>query len=223
MKIAILTGAGVSAESGLGTFRDKDGLWTRYDLDEVATPQGFARNPALVHDFYNARRANCVQATPNAAHEALARLENGAHDVTLITQNVDDLHERAGSQAVIHMHGSLTRATCAVCRATWAAPLVMAADDPCPDCAARATRPDIVWFGEIPYHMDQIAETVSKADLFVAIGTAAEVYPAAGLVEIAQGRTLEINLAPSAQANAFDDHLIGPATVVVPEWVAGLV
>lgn len=222
MKIAILTGAGVSAESGLGTFRDKDGLWTRYDLDEVATPQGFAGNPALVHDFYNARRANCVQATPNAAHDALARLENSAHDVTLITQNVDDLHERAGSQAVIHMHGSLTRATCAVCRATWAAPLVMAADDLCPDCAAPATRPDIVWFGEIPYHMDQIAQTVSKADLFVAIGTSAEVYPAAGLVEIAQGRTLEINLAPSAQANAFEDHLIGPATVVVPEWVAGL-
>jgi NAD-dependent deacetylase len=222
MKIAILTGAGVSAESGLGTFRDKGGMWTKYDLDEVATPQGFVRNPALVHDFYNARRANCVQAAPNAAHDALARLEKSAHDVTLITQNVDDLHERAGSQAVIHMHGSLTQATCAVCHATWVAPLVMAPDDPCPDCAAPATRPDIVWFGEVPYHMDQIAKVVSEADLFVAIGTSAEVYPAAGLVEIAQGRTLEVNLAPSAQANAFEDHLIGPATKVVPDWVAGL-
>ncbi|WP_108816242.1 NAD-dependent deacylase [Loktanella sp. Alg231-35] len=223
MKITVLTGAGVSAESGLGTFRDKDGLWTKYDLEEVATPQGFARNPGLVHDFYNARRANCMQAMPNAAHDALARLEEvSAHNVTLITQNVDDLHERAGSQTVIHMHGALMQATCAVCRATWAAPLTMAPDDLCPDCAAPATRPDIVWFGEVPYHMDQIAEAVSNADLFVAIGTSAEVYPAAGLVELAQGRTLEINLAPSAQANAFEDHLIGPATKVVPNWVAGL-
>lgn len=219
MRIAILTGAGVSAESGLGTFRDEDGLWTKYDLNEVATPEGFARNPALVHDFYNARRANCVAAAPNAAHVALATLA-GRHDVTLITQNVDDLHERAGSPAVVHMHGQLMRALCAVCEARWDASLIMAPTDPCPICAAPATRPDIVWFGEVPYQMDTIAQAVAEADLFVAIGTSAEVYPAAGLVELAQGETLEINLEPSARANAFDSHRFGPATEVVPAWVA---
>ena len=220
MKIAILTGAGISAESGLGTFRDVDGLWTRYDLNEVATPEGFARNPALVHDFYNARRANCADAAPNAAHQALATLAASAHDVTLITQNVDDLHSRAGSPDVIHMHGQLMRALCADCDARWDAPLMMSPQDLHPACGAKATRPDVVWFGEIPYHMDTIAQAVTQADLFVAIGTSAEVYPAAGLVELAQGETLEINLEPSARANAFDDHRFGPATQVVPAWVA---
>ena len=220
MKFAILTGAGISAESGLGTFRDKDGMWTKYDLDEMATPEGFARNPALVHDFYNARRANCVAAYPNAAHIALAALAQGPHDVTLITQNVDDLHSRAGSAEVIHMHGELMRAICADCRARWDAPLVMSPDDTCPRCCAKATRPDIIWFGEIPYGMDDIAAAVSASDLFVAIGTSAEVYPAAGLVELARGQTLEINLEPSARANAFDDHRFGPATELVPAWVA---
>ncbi|WP_400082850.1 NAD-dependent deacylase [Yoonia sp. R78084] len=222
MKITILTGAGVSAESGLGTFRDAGGLWTQYDLNDVATPEGFARNPALVHDFYNARRANCAEASPNAAHEALAALAAGAHDVTLITQNIDDLHHRAGSPDVIHMHGELMRALCAQCDARWDAPLVMSPQDPCPACSAKATRPDVVWFGEIPYHMDAIAQAVATADLFVAIGTSAEVYPAAGLVELAQGQTLEINLEPSARANAFDAHRFGPATQVVPAWVAEL-
>lgn len=222
MKIAILTGAGISAESGLGTFRDEGGLWTQYDLNDVATPEGFARNPAMVHDFYNARRANCISATPNAAHEALAALATTTHDVTLITQNIDDLHHRAGSPDVIHMHGQLMRALCAACDARWDAPLVMHPQDPCPACKAKATRPDVVWFGEIPYHMDAIAQAVANADLFVAIGTSAEVYPAAGLVELAQGQTLEINLEPSARANAFDDHRFGPATQVVPAWVADL-
>jgi NAD-dependent deacetylase len=222
MKIAILTGAGVSAESGLGTFRDAGGLWTQYDLNEVATPEGFARNPALVHDFYNARRANCAEASPNAAHEALAALAAAAHDVTLITQNIDDLHHRAGSPDVIHMHGELMRAQCAQCDARWDAALVMSPQDPCPACGAKATRPDVVWFGEIPYHMDAIAQAVATADLFVAIGTSAEVYPAAGLVELARGQTLEINLEPSARANAFDAHRFGPATQVVPAWVAEL-
>ncbi|WP_342070306.1 NAD-dependent deacylase [Yoonia algicola] len=220
MKIAILTGAGVSAESGLGTFRDVGGLWTQYDLNEVATPEGFARNPALVHDFYNARRANCASAAPNAAHQALAVLAASTHEVTLITQNVDDLHARAGSPKVIHMHGQLMRALCADCDARWNAPEVMSPQDDCPACGASATRPDVVWFGEIPYHMDEIAHAVATADLFVAIGTSAEVYPAAGLVELAQGQTLEINLEPSARANAFDDHRFGPATQVVPAWVA---
>ena len=220
MKIAILTGAGVSAESGLGTFRDKGGLWSRYDLNEVATPEGFARDPAKVHDFYNARRANCAGAAPNAAHDALARLSRAPqHDVTLITQNVDDLHERAGSTGVIHMHGALMGALCADCGHRWDAPAVMAPQDPCPDCAAPATRPDVVWFGEIPYHMDRITAAVAGCDLFVAIGTSAEVYPAAGLVELARGDTLEINLAPSARTNAFDARRFGPATEVVPFWV----
>ncbi len=221
MKIAILTGAGVSAESGLGTFRDKDGLWTQYDLEEVATPQGFARNPALVHDFYNARRRNALEAAPNAAHHALAALgQSGRHDLTLITQNIDDLHERAGSTGVIHMHGELMRALCAACDHRWDAPAVMHPQDACPACAAPATRPDVVWFGEVPYHMERLAEAVAHADLFVAIGTSAEVYPAAGLVELARGETLEINLEPSARANAFDAHRYGPASEVVPVWVA---
>ena len=171
-RIVILTGAGVSAESGLGTFRDKDGLWTKYDLEEVATPQGFARNPALVHDFYNARRANLLGAAPNAAHDALARLQAARPAaVTLVTQNVDDLHERAGAQDVIHMHGELMRARCAACGHVWDAPQVMAPNDPCLACGAPATRPDVVWFGEFPYHMDRIAEALAQADLFVAIGT----------------------------------------------------
>ena len=221
MKIAILTGAGVSAESGLGTFRDEDGLWTRYDLNEVATPEGFARNPGLVHDFYNARRANCAAAQPNAAHEALTRLAQSL-DVTLITQNVDDLHERAGSTDVIHMHGELMRALCGACGHRCVAPLVMHPDDPCPHCGQPATRPDVVWFGEIPYQMDRIADAVAKADLFVAIGTSAEVYPAAGLVELARGDTLELNLEPSARANAFDARRFGRATEIVPAWVAEL-
>ncbi len=219
MKIAILTGAGISAESGLGTFRDKGGLWSQYDLEEVATPEGFARNPALVHDFYNARRANCMAASPNDAHLALAELAAGPHEVTLITQNVDDLHERAGSQDVIHMHGALMRALCASCDHRWDAPAAMAPADPCPACTAPATRPDVVWFGEVPYHMDRIMTAVAGADLFVAIGTSAEVYPAAGLVELAMGETLEINLEPSMRARAFDRQIGGPATETVPAWV----
>ena len=224
MKIAILTGAGVSAESGLGTFRDKDGLWTKYDLEEVATPQGFQRNPKLVHDFYNARRKNAAEASTNAAHDALAALERSeVHEVTLITQNIDDLHERAGSTGVIHMHGQIMQALCATCDHRWPAPLAMQPTDPCPACAAPATRPDVVWFGEIPYDMERIAEVVAASDLFVAIGTSAEVYPAAGLVELAAGETLEINLAPSARANAFARHIYGPASEVVPECVAALI
>lgn len=221
-KIVILTGAGVSAESGLGTFRDKGGLWTRYDLSEVATPEGFARNPALVHDFYNARRANALDASPNAAHAALARLQAEHGGVTLVTQNIDDLHERAGSRDVIHMHGQIQRALCAVCGARWDAPRVMGPRDACPSCGAAATRPDIVWFGEYPYHMECIAEALAGCDLFVAIGTSGEVYPAAGFVEEAAGlgaETLEINLAPSAPGR-FDRVIAGPATQAVPRWVA---
>lgn len=225
-RIVILSGAGLSAESGLGTFRDTDGLWTQYDLAEVATPEGFAADPAKVHGFYNARRANCLAASPNAAHTALAELQAaGIAEVTLVTQNVDDLLERAGAHAVIHMHGQLTRALCAACGHRWDAPHTMEPDDPCPACARAATRPDIVWFGEIPYHMEQIDAALMAADLFVSIGTSGEVYPAAGFVQearLAGIATLELNLEPSSASAVFSEARYGPATEVVPRWVSDL-
>jgi len=221
MRIVVLTGAGISAESGLGTFRDAGGLWARYPLEEVATPEGFAADPAKVHGFYNARRENALGAAPNAAHVALAELGRAQGvALTLVTQNIDDLHERAGSTCVIHMHGELMRALCAACGARWDAPPVMAADAPCPACARPATRPDVVWFGEIPYRMEEIADALARADLFVAIGTSGEVYPAAGFVADAKARgaeTLEINLAPSG--HRFDRRIVGPASETVPDWV----
>ncbi len=221
--IVILTGAGVSAESGLGTFRDAGGVWTKYDLNDVATPEGFARNPGRVHDFYNARRVNARKARANAAHAALARLEvEHQGQVLIVTQNVDNLHERAGSKAVWHMHGELFRALCAACEARWDAPDQMHLDDECPECRAKATRPDVVWFGEIPYRMDEIYERVLDADLFVSIGTSGSVYPAAGFVEIANGagaHTMELNLEPSETATAFAESRLGKATEVVPNWV----
>ncbi|MCV6591371.1 MAG: NAD-dependent deacylase [Silicimonas sp.] len=221
-KIVILTGAGVSAESGLGTFRDKGGVWTKYDLNEVATPDGFARDPAKVHDFYNARRANAAGARPNAAHGALARLQaEYPGEVVLITQNVDALHEAAGARA-IHMHGRLDEACCAACGAVWTAPLQMFPQDPCPECGAQETRPNIVWFGEIPQELDTIALHLEGADLFAAIGTSGQVYPAAGFVEEATrwgARTVELNLEPSDLARLFDEQIGGPASESVPAWV----
>lgn len=223
MFIVILTGAGISAESGLGTFRDKDGLWTRFDLNDVATPEGFARNPALVHDFYNARRRNSREAIPNAAHAALARLQRDwPGDVLIVTQNVDDLHERAGSTKVLHMHGTLEGALCAACGHRWSAPALMAPADPCPACGQPATRPDIVWFGEIPYQMDEIWFALRQCDLFVSIGTSGTVYPAAAFAQDA-GRAgaecIEINAEASSVAGDFDQVRIGPATRAVPDWV----
>lgn len=221
--IVILTGAGVSAESGLGTFRDKGGLWSRYDLSEVATPDGFAADPALVHDFYNARRANAAEAEPNAAHRALARLEAEAdEDVLIVTQNIDDLHERAGSRSVIHMHGELFRTLCAACGARWDAASALSTADACPQCRAAAVRPDVVWFGEMPYHMERIVEALERARLFVSIGTSGSVYPAAGFVAEAKAfgaATLELNLEPSDGATGFDAGRYGPASEVVPAWV----
>lgn len=224
--IVILTGAGISAESGLGTFRDAGGLWSEYDLEDVATPDGFARNPKLVHDFYNARRANCLGAHPNAAHNALAGLETQAPGtVTIVTQNVDDLHERSGCRNVIHMHGELLRALCANCGHRWDAPEQLSTETACPACTASAARPDVVWFGEIPYQMDRIAGLLKNADLFVAIGTSGTVYPAAGFVEEARiggAKTLELTLDPSEVSNLFHEARSGPATVIVPKWVAEL-
>lgn len=221
--ILILTGAGISAESGLGTFRDKGGLWSEYDLSKVATPEGFAENPALVHDFYNARRTNAAEALPNAAHQALARLEvEYPSDVLIVTQNVDDLHERGGSRAVLHMHGELTKALCAACGARWDAPQSMHSEDACPSCGKQTTRPDIVWFGEIPYHMDIIAEAISQAGVFAAIGTSGQVWPAAGFAQEARrngAHCVEINLEASDVTPDFHEQRLGKASEVVPAWV----
>lgn len=221
MRITVLTGAGVSAESGIRTFRATDGLWEEHRIEDVATPEGFRRDPVLVHRFYNQRRADAARAQPNAAHKALARLARH-HDVTLITQNVDDLHERGGSPEVIHMHGSLLGALCAACGHRWPATLVMRSLDPCPHCGKQSTRPDIVWFGEIPYHMERIWAAIEGADIFAAIGTSGQVYPAAGLAQHARrggSETIELNLTPSAVSSDFTQHRSGPATKIVPEWV----
>jgi NAD-dependent deacetylase len=225
MKIVILTGAGVSAESGLSTFRDKSGIWTKYDFREVATPEGFARDPGKVLDFYNIRRRNARGARPNAAHAALARLQREhSSEVVIITQNVDRLHAAAGSEA-LHMHGRHDLARCTRCGARWDAPDEMQTGDRCPSCGAQATRPDIVWFGEVPHHLDEIARHLASAELFAAIGTSGQVYPAAGFVAEARrhgAQTVEINLLVSEVSDQFDEQILGPATEVVPRWVEGI-
>ena len=219
MRIVILTGAGVSAESGVATFRDANGLWEEHDVTDVATPEGFARDPALVQRFYDARRARLVAVAPNAAHVALARLQRALPGaVTLVTQNVDDLHERAGGE-VVHMHGELLRARCTARgnAMAWTGPLTGAA---CPECGATL-RPDIVWFGEMPMRTDEIDAALARCDLFAAIGTSGGVYPAAGYVEVARARgarTVEINLEPSGNPG-FDEVRTGLATRAVPAWV----
>lgn len=221
--IVILTGAGISAESGLGTFRDEGGLWAQHRIEDVATPEGFARNPKLVTDFYNARRAQAATAQANAAHYALAKLENDhPAAVWIVTQNVDGLHEQAGSKNVIHMHGELAGALCATCAHRWPAVGDMAPGDACPQCNAPSARPDTVWFGEMPYHMDKIETLLEQADLFVSIGTSGNVYPAAGFVQAAHAygaATLELNLEPSQGASLFESTRLGPATQSVPQWV----
>ena len=222
-KIVILTGAGISAESGIETFRAEDGLWAQHRVEDVATPEGFARDPELVVNFYNARRAQLPEVHPNPAHEALGRLEaEHKGEVVLITQNVDDLHERGGSQRVYHMHGELNSALCAACDYRWPAPMVMAPGDTCPKCGAPAARPDIVWFGEMPYEMDTLFRHLSEADIFIAIGTSGNVYPAAGFVAEARragAHTIEFNLEPSAVGSQFVEHRTGPAGTTVPKWV----
>ena len=223
-KIVILTGAGISAESGLGTFRDEGGLWAQHRIEDVATPEGFARDPERVINFYNARRKQAHDAPPNAAHTALAQLERKLDgDVLIVTQNVDSLHEKAGSQAVIHMHGALNSALCANCDHRWEAPLEMSRDTQCPACGATEARPDVVWFGEFPYQMEQIEAALSQADLFVSIGTSGNVYPAAGFVQLARlagAETLEINLEASETVSQFGRVIHGPASSCVPQWVA---
>lgn len=221
--IVILTGAGISAESGIDTFRNSGGLWEKHSIEDVATPQGFARDPDLVLGFYDARRAALADVEPNAAHVALAKLEREfSGSLLLVTQNVDDLHERGGSTNVCHMHGELKSALCTSCetRSRWEGPMIDR--PPCPVCQAPTVRPDVVWFGEIPYQMRRIEEAMMACDLFVSIGTSGAVYPAAGFVQQARrlrAHTLELNLEPSEGTPIFHEARHGPASELVPAWV----
>jgi NAD-dependent deacetylase len=229
--IFILTGAGVSAESGLSTFRDKDGLWERYPIEEVATIEGYERNPARVLEFYNLRLGMHGDVAPNAAHVALAQLESaweqGGGKVTLCTQNIDNLHERAGSQRVIHMHGEIGKVRCHECGHLTPRDGELSLELGCSACGRMGTlRPHVVWFGEMPLFIDEIYEALAEADLFVSIGTSGAVYPAAGFVAAARSariETLEINLEPSENAFMFDSARYGKASEAVPAWVAALV
>ncbi len=227
VKIVVLTGAGISAESGVPTFRDADGLWEGHRVEDVATPEAFDAAPSVVHAFYDARRAALAGVRPNPAHVALARLERElGEDLLLVTQNIDDLHERSGSQRVVHMHGELLSALCTGCRRRSPFAGAMADLPPCPRCGMPGLRPDVVWFGEVPLHMDLILDAVVEADLFVSIGTSGAVYPAAGFVQQARAygaRTLELNLAPSEGSHWFHESRQGPAGVLVPDWVERVV
>lgn len=227
--IVILTGAGVSRESGLHTFRDPDGIWAKVNVEDVATPGAFSRDPARVHDFYNQRRNQTLSPAvhPNRAHIALANLQRSwSGNVTLVTQNVDDLHERAGSPRVIHMHGELLKARCNGCLETAACSEDLSTWSRCPRCGAVGNmRPDVVWFGEMPMHMDEIETALEEADLFISIGTSGNVYPAAGFVELARragAHTVELNLERSLGASSFDEGIYGPATEIVDGYVRDL-
>ncbi|WP_137180656.1 Sir2 family NAD+-dependent deacetylase [Roseomonas sp. AR75] len=226
--LVILTGAGISRESGLATFRDADGIWAKVRIEDVATPEAFARDPARVHAFYNARRAQLRDPAivPNAAHRALAELEaRWPGDFLLVTQNVDALHDRAGSRRLLHMHGELMKARCRHCAAVMPWEEDLSTANPCPACGqAGGMRPDVVWFGEMPLHMDAIGAALARCDLFAAIGTSGQVYPAAGFVAEVRGRarTVELNLEASAVRSEFDEARHGPATETVPRFVAEL-
>jgi NAD-dependent deacetylase len=229
-RIVVLTGAGISAESGIRTFRAADGLWEDHRVEDVASPEGFARDPELVLRFYNQRRQQLHDPAiqPNAAHRALARLEEALGDrFLLVTQNVDDLHERAGNKRVIHMHGELLKARCVRSERVveWSGDLK--SEDRCACCASPAPlRPHIVWFGEMPLEMDRIYRALAEADLFLSIGTSGHVYPAAGFVEEARrygAKTVELNLEPSQNATRFDETIHAPATQAVPEYVEKLI
>ena len=226
--IVVLTGAGLSAESGLATFRGPGGLWEGQRVEDVCTPEALADDPALVHRFYDLRRAALATVAPNAAHRALARLDAAwPGELLIVTQNVDDLHERAGAREgakgrLLHLHGELLSALCARCelRQDWSDSLPPGTL--CDGCGAAAMRPDIVFFGEMPYQMDRVQAALARCDLFVSIGTSGAVYPAAGFVQLARAAgaaTLELNLDPSAGSGWFDDSRRGPATELVPAWV----
>ena len=231
--IFVLTGAGISAESGLGTFRDRkgEGIWAKFDPMRLATPEAFARDPEAVLSFYDLRRRNLLGAKPNAAHFALARLERALAErggnLSIVAQNLDDLHERAGSARVIHMHGELLKARCTACGAVHPWLDDLAVSHACPNCRRAGTlRPHVVWFGEMPLEMDAIDRALREACLFVAIGTSGAVYPAAGFVAEARAyglRTCEINLEAADNAQLFDEQRLGAASETVPAWVEELV
>lgn len=227
--IVVLTGAGISKESGLSTFRDADGIWATVRIEDVATPDAFRRDPVRVHDFYNRRRRGMLDPAirPNPAHLALARLErHWPGGILVVTQNIDDLHEQAGSVNLIHMHGELGKSRCAFCGTRRANIGDLAVTDRCVDCGrAGGVRPDVVWFGEMPLEMERIHEALADCALFVSIGTSGNVYPAAGFVEIANAagaETIELNLEPSLGAGLFDTSLHGPASELVPAFVERL-
>lgn len=225
--IVILTGAGISKESGLDTFRDADGLWSKVRIEDVATPEAFARDPVGVHDFYNARRRNMAGGAvrPNAAHFALARLERDwPGEVLVVTQNIDDLHEKAGSRNLIHMHGEMLKVRCAFCGGIMAWEEDLTVETGCPLCnKSGRLRPHVVWFGEMPLEMERIYDALDRCGLFLSIGTSGNVYPAAGFVQHVRGRgdahTVELNLEPSQGASLFAEQKYGPATQVVPAYV----
>ena len=227
MRVVVLTGAGVSAESGVPTFRDADGLWEGHRVEDVATPEAYDHQPSVVHRFYDARRAALATVDPNPAHLALARLEEAlGDDLLVVTQNIDDLHERGGSTRLVHMHGRLRSAWCRACdgRTDWHDDL--ADHPPCPRCGVTELRPDVVWFGEIPYEMDRIFAALERADVFVSIGSSGAVYPAAGFVQYAGGRgahTLALNLEPNAGPSLFAEARYGPDSGLVPRWVTKIV
>ncbi len=231
--IVILTGAGVSAESGIDTFRGGGGrgggdhgggsLWEQHRIEDVATPQAFVRDPDLVLRFYDMRRAAIQTKLPNAAHVALGRLDAAwPGELLIVTQNVDDLHERGGARRLLHMHGEHLLAWCTACDTRTRCTGSLIDRPPCPACGAAALRPDIVWFGEIPYRMEAIDDALCKADLFVSIGTSGAVYPAAGFVRSARSlgaRTLELNLEAGQRSSWFHESRLGPATELVPAWI----
>lgn len=226
MNIVILTGAGISAESGLATFRDKGGIWDKYDITQLATPEAFEKSPETVNAFYNERRAQAARAKPNKAHFALARLETLPDATTLlITQNVDDLHAQAGSVNLRQMHGAIKNATCHVCRHVWTAPMIIDNQCHCPSCNAQACRPDVVWFDEEVRFLHEAIEAIEDADLFALIGTSARVSPASAFMDLASrngAETIELNLEASACSDLADRVVLGKATSTVPAWVDSL-
>lgn len=227
-KIVVLTGAGISAESGLSTFREAGGLWDKHRVEDVATPEAFMINPALVHSFYNKRRRELQNILPNAAHIALAELEEKYPEkVYVVTQNVDNLHEKAGTKNLYHMHGELLKLICTYCGAVEEFGGESSSESVCPACKKKGgMRPDIVWFGEIPKYMDEITALLMQCDLFISIGTSGAVYPAAGFVQLVNSNkaayTVEMNLEPSAVASKFKEKIYGKASETVPEYVLQL-
>ena len=228
--LIILTGAGVSAESGLGTFRDTDGLWAKFDWRELATPEAFAEDPDRVNAFYNARREGLKSAAPNPAHHALVELEQAwlarGGEFLLITQNVDDLHEKAGSHRLLHMHGELKRMRCVTCEAEAESFDVIDSASTCPSCGeAGGLRPSVVWFGEIPIGLDFAFDELQRCTHFAAIGTSGTVYPAAGFSQVARqagARLSELNMEMTEVSTGFDEALTGPASEITPVWVKRL-